>query len=265
MARRRLIHAALSQAAAFISPSRFLAERMITWGLPRERFLIIENGLAQPGTAPSHVRTPMDKRPWVFGYFGQITPFKGMDTLLDAIEMLGRDANAGQLVRIRIHGNVIGQDTAFLSRFDEVLSRASFVDYRGPYDNADVRTLMQACDYILTPSTWWENSPVVIQEAYAAGRPMICTGIGGMAEKVPNGRSGLHFRLGDAADLVRAMSVASDEVLYQDLCAGLPGVADHAEMARAYLAGFDRLVPQRAAVPQVRRPQRRRGKAAAVF
>ena len=62
---------------------------------------------------------------------------------------------------------------------------------------------MSACDYILVPSTWWENSPVVIQEAYAAGRPVICTGIGGMAEKVPNRRSGLHFRLDDGADLAR--------------------------------------------------------------
>ena len=47
-------------------------------------------------------------------------------------------------------------------------------------------------NYVVVPSIWWENSPVVIQEAYAARRPVICSGIGGMAEKVIDGVTGLH-------------------------------------------------------------------------
>jgi glycosyltransferase involved in cell wall biosynthesis len=121
---------------------------------------------------------------------------------------------------------------------------------------------------VLVPSTWWENSPVVIQEAYAAGRPLICTGIGGMAEKVPNRRSGLHFRLGDAADLARVMSEAADEVLYQALCSGLPNVADQATMARDYMATFTRLVKfgsgtVAADAPRAVSPRRRRTASAA--
>ena len=104
---------------------------------------------------------------------------------------------------------------------------------------------MSASDYVLVPSTWWENSPVVIQEAYAAGRPVICSGIGGMAEKVPNRRFGLHFRLNDAADLARVMGEAADEVLYKALCANIPPVDDHVSMARNYLAAFAQLVDQR--------------------
>ena len=267
--RQRLIRSALLQAAGFISPSRFLAERMTAWGLPEEKFLVIENGLSLPETMPVRTRVPMEKRPWTFGYFGQITPYKGVDTLLDTIELLGRNPAVGQRVRMRIHGNLIGQEPAFLSRFEDVLAQHGFAEYYGPYNNADVFALMQGCDYVLVPSTWWENSPVVIQEAYAAGRPVICTGIGGMAEKVPDGRCGLHFRLGDAADLARVMSSAADEVLYQDLCSGVPDIAGQADMARAYLAGFSRLLPRPAPAPasppapELARPQRRRGRAAA--
>jgi glycosyltransferase involved in cell wall biosynthesis len=102
---------------------------------------------------------------------------------------------------------------------------------------------------------------VVIQEAFAAGRPVICTGIGGLAEKVPNRLAGLHFRLGDATDLARAMFEASDDVLYKALCSGLPEVSDQMAMARDYLASFDRLVvpPGRA---EIARPPRRRSRAA---
>ncbi len=56
---------------------------------------------------------------------------------------------------------------------------------------------MQSVDAVLVPSIWWENSPVVIQEALANGRPVICSDIGGMAENVRPGHDGFHFEAGN--------------------------------------------------------------------
>jgi glycosyltransferase involved in cell wall biosynthesis len=241
-ARTSLIRGALQQAAAFVSPSRFLADRMIAWGLPAERFAVIENGLrnATAPTQPVRVRG----KPWVFGYFGQLTPFKGGDILLDVIDILSRQ-DAGRQdnppLQLRVHGNLIGQPPDFLARFERMFAAQNWARFLGAYDNADVGTLMGACDYVLMPSTWWENSPVVIQEAFAAGRPVICTGIGGMAEKVPDRQVGLHFRRGDASDLARVMREAADDVLYAGLVSQVPAVSDSAAMARSYLALFDRM------------------------
>jgi glycosyltransferase involved in cell wall biosynthesis len=67
---------------------------------------------------------------------------------------------------------------------------------------------------------------------------VICTGIGGMAEKVPDGVAGLHFRLGDAADLLRALRLAADPNNAAVLRAGLPPVISAAEMARRYCEAF---------------------------
>ena len=47
---------------------------------------------------------------------------------------------------------------------------------------------MASVDWVVVPSIWWENSPLVIQEAFGYGRPVICSDIGGMAEKVTDGR-----------------------------------------------------------------------------
>jgi glycosyltransferase involved in cell wall biosynthesis len=58
----------------------------------------------------------------------------------------------------------------------------------------------------VVPSIWWENSPLVIQEAMMFRRPVICSDIGGMAENVTDGVNGLHFRVGDPdslADTIR--------------------------------------------------------------
>jgi glycosyltransferase involved in cell wall biosynthesis len=236
-ARAALIREALMHASAFVSPSRFLADRMVAWGLPADRFAVIENGLRHVA-APSPASRGRGK-PWVFGYFGQLTPFKGGDILLEAIDILARQDAQG--LRLRVHGTLVGQPDEFVQRFDAAFAAQEWAHFLGPYDNADVGALMSACDYVLMPSTWWENSPVVIQEAFAAGRPVICTGIGGMAEKVPDRQAGLHFRRGDAADLARVMREAADDVLYAALVSQLPAVTDSAAMARSYLALFERM------------------------
>ena len=60
---------------------------------------------------------------------------------------------------------------------------------------------MRSVDAVVVPSIWWENSPLVIQEALASRRPIICSDIGGMAEKVRDGIDGFHFRAGDPRSL----------------------------------------------------------------
>jgi glycosyltransferase involved in cell wall biosynthesis len=221
----------------FVSPSEFLARRFVDWGLPHERMAVIENGLAH--IPPRRIAQPdAHKSSWTFGFFGQVNPFKGLDTLLAAAEVLAKDQRSTEQIRIRIHGNMIGLSDQFLKRFTTAQER-QIIDYAGPYNNSSVGQLMADCDYLLVPSRWWENSPVVIQEAYAVGRPVICSGIGGMAEKVINGVTGLHFRVGDHLDLVRVMRSAAQCDMFTKLQAGIPAPIDGAEMARRYLAFFE--------------------------
>jgi len=64
---------------------------------------------------------------------------------------------------------------------------------------------------------------MVIQEAFTAGRPVICSNIGGMAEKVRHGASGIHFRVNSPADLAsRLEECATNPELWKRLCAGVP-------------------------------------------
>ena len=223
----------------FVSPSEFLAKRYVEWGLPAKRISVIENGLAH---IPERSFVSMDstKTTWTFGYFGQVNPFKGVDTLLAAAEMLARDVKSRVQIRIRIHGNMIGLSEEFLKKFRNAQDR-HIIDYGGAYNNASVGKLMADCDYLVVPSRWWENSPVVIQEAYAVGRPVICSGIGGMAEKVVDGVAGLHFRVGDHVDLVRVMKAAANPDQFTKLQAGIPFPFDGTQMALRYLSFFQKL------------------------
>ncbi|WP_185208560.1 glycosyltransferase family 4 protein [Sphingomonas sp. NBWT7] len=235
--RQQHFAAALAPVAAFVSPSHFLADTMVRNGLPADRVHVIENGIEQGRASPT--RSVSRRRIWTFSYFGQINPFKGMDVLLDACAIIARDEALCAQIRIVVHGNMIGQSPAFIERFDAACERYPFLRYAGAYDNGSVADLMAACDYVVFPSTWWENSPVVIQEAFQARRPVLCTGIGGMAEKVTDRVNGLHFLRGDPADLADRIAEASDLELYGHLQQAIPPVLSPTQMAERYLAIFE--------------------------
>ena len=93
----------------------------------------------------------------------------------------------------------------------------------GKYRPPDVAQLMRDIDWVVVPSIWWENSPLVIQEAFLNRRPVICSNIGGMAEKVTDGVNGLHFRVGDPQSLAQAIRRAVETPgLWDEVCAGIP-------------------------------------------
>ncbi len=101
---------------------------------------------------------------------------------------------------------------------------------------------MQSIDWMIMPSIWWENSPIVIQEAFFHGRPIICSNIGGMAEKIADGVNGLHFRVEpgrsgrpDGASHVHARSLGAP-------ARRTPAVLDADSYATAHLELYDRLI-----------------------
>ena len=139
-----------------------------------------------------------------------MSPLKGISVLIEAAKHLNKMNVRG--ATIEIHGDYSNQPPTFQTAVIEALAEAGqSVVYHGAYDNPDVHRLMQRMDAIVVPSTWWENSPVVIQEAFANGKPVICSDIGGMAEKVVPGINGLHFAVGEAMSLARVILNLIDE------------------------------------------------------
>jgi glycosyltransferase involved in cell wall biosynthesis len=114
-------------------------------------------------------------------------------------------------------------------------------------------------DWVVMPSVWWENAPVVIQEAFHHRRPLIVSDIGGMAEKVRDGIDGLHFRNASAEDLADVMARAMTERgLWQRLSEAAPEPLDLARAARLHRDLYQRLLAQRQAAksaPVARRPR----------
>jgi glycosyltransferase involved in cell wall biosynthesis len=98
---------------------------------------------------------------------------------------------------------------------------------------------MQSVQSVLVPSVWWENSPLVIQEALRNRRPVLCSDIGGMAEKVRDGIDGFHFPAGSALALTALLRrLAADRSRLADMTAGMTGVPALVSTLDDYLAQY---------------------------
>jgi glycosyltransferase involved in cell wall biosynthesis len=184
----------------FIAPSEFLAARYAAWGLPGERISVIENVIPASVCKRRLGERGEDDAVLRVGFFGQVSFLKGINVLIEAAQIL--EERAADNIVFEIHGDYSGQPPEFQAELLDRLAKVGRnVKFRGPYEQASVDQLMQSVDLVLTPSIWWENSPVVIQEALRNRRPVVCSDIGGMAEKVQDGVDGFHFPVGNSVAL----------------------------------------------------------------
>jgi len=227
----------LGLADAFISPSKFLADRYAAWGIERDKISVIENGIAVDAATPAReVQGPKPRRNR-FAYFGQMTPFKGADLLVDAVSRIPKEIWGEDSSLMIFGGNLERQPVEFQERMKKLIADAgNRVRFYGAYQNSDVPRLMRSVDWVVLPSVWWENSPVVVQEALAHRRPMICSDIGGMAEKVRDGKDGLHFRAGSSQDLAdRIVEVLGDGKIWERMRVSMREPADRATCATEHV------------------------------
>jgi glycosyltransferase involved in cell wall biosynthesis len=219
----------------FVSPSEFVRQRYVSWGLPASKFVVIENGqeISERAGRPLQDR----KTPNRFGYFGQINPYKGVDVLLGAAASLVREGFEDFV--IEINGANLGTQPSDhqkeIMKLLQPLLESGNVLWNGPYGREELADRIERVDWVVMPSVWWENSPMVIQEAYLSRRPVICSGIGGMAEKVRDGVHGLHVPVGSTrswADTIRRS--AADKDAHRRMSQNLPTPPSLQESAISY-------------------------------
>lgn len=242
--RRHFIQSFFGEVDLFVAPSHFLRERYVAWGLRPDRIVVLENGQSYGTAMPVTDSSADSEEPRTrFAFFGQINPFKGVDVLLDAIALL--PLTLRKKIRVEIHGGANEALSAeSRARLDEQISKAGrCLKLFGPYAPEDQARLIRSVDWVVVPSIWWENSPMVIQEAFMHGRPVICADIGGMAEKVLHERTGLHFRARNAADLARVIEhAATTSGLWNRLARNIVAPPSTEDSARAHAAHYERLI-----------------------
>jgi glycosyltransferase involved in cell wall biosynthesis len=242
--RKRFIKSHFDLVDRFITPSRYALERYVDWGIPRDKISFEPHGYRPVAHTPAASANGPKNR---FGFFGPLTSFKGADVLLQAMTRLGDDFD-GSLV---IHGGHL--ETRPTDFHDEIVAllegTKATVTLLGQYDREELAALMEQIDWVVVPSIWWETGPLTVGEAFQHGRPVICSDMGGMSEKVTDELNGLHFKRGDASSLAEVMHrAATTDGLWQRLARNIPAVPSMQQHAADLIVHYRELLEQRTVV-----------------
>jgi glycosyltransferase involved in cell wall biosynthesis len=204
----------------FISPSVFLKDRYVNWGLAKERIHVIENILDEKKSILPRKLKNKEKRNR-FAFFGQINKYKGVVEILRALKYASEEFKIK--LQFELHGtlNISEDDPNLLIEYHNLtafLIKKGILVLKGPYEPNELMNRMAQIDWVVVPSIWWENSPVVIQEAFSFKRPIICSDIGGMKEKVRHHFNGIHVSVGNIEDWAKTIAqCANDNLLWDKL------------------------------------------------
>ncbi len=227
------IRAALGRLDLVISPSEFLRQKMIEAGMVEPDKIIHSDYGFRPLQFPGISRRAGGR--FRFGFIGTLVEHKGVHVAVQAMNLL-KDLDAD----LSIHG-----DERIFPGYVRGLRRVSrnpSVRFAGGFEHGQLPGILSGLDALIVPSLWYENSPLTIHEAFLAGIPVIASDMGGMAELVEDGVSGLRFRPGDADDLARAMKrLVTEPELLKKLKQGIPRVKTIEENAKELMEIYRRI------------------------
>jgi len=170
----------------YIAFTDFYRRRFVEHGLPSDR-VVVKPHFVHPDPGPRH------REPGEYALFvGRLDPEKGIRTVVRAWQ------------RLRQIPLIVRGDGRLLPEMTELVMTPGMANVKivGRLSEDRLMAMAKGARFLLWPSEgYYETFGLVTIEAFACGVPVIASGLGAMAEIVQNGRTGLHFRPGDADDL----------------------------------------------------------------
>ena len=189
-----LLHSALDlynkNVDYFICPSQFLLKQYVKIGIPEKKLVHIPNFI----NANHFVPTFVDKNYVLF--VGRLSHEKGIYTLIKAVKCLK--------VQLKIVGDGPMQQELKSYVAMNHISNILFLGYKS---GKELQKLFQEASCVVFPSECYENGPMTILEAFAFGKPVIGSNIGGIPEMIKNGKTGFLFTPGDIDDLKEKIDI----------------------------------------------------------
>jgi glycosyltransferase involved in cell wall biosynthesis len=182
--------------SAFVTPAKFMREALIRNGFPEDKVHHIPTFVDVSQWTPHY-----DNDGYVL-YFGRLTPEKGIEFLLQSYLRSG----------IREPLWVVGEcPTDYMDQVKTRIGEENLENVRflGAKSGEELHEIVYGAKYVVVPSLCFDNSPNVVYESFAAGKPVIGSALGGIREQVTED-TGILVEPGNVEHLAQAMSRLSD-------------------------------------------------------
>lgn len=247
----------LQEVDIFTCPSSFMIDRYVAWGIDAEKIRHVSNGQADctHGSMLPAFDGPKNR----FGFFGQMVDIKGIQIILRAVAILREQGFTN--LKVELNGDNLRYATPvvrkeiedFFAEENERPFAERIVHNNGPYQVDQLGSRMARVDWSIVPSLWEETFALVVSEAWAFRRPVICSKVGALAERVTDDVDGIHFPRGDPYALAAVMLRASTETgLWERLSSAIPEPPPLAAMVAGFLDVYG--LKQKPNGSSVRRP-----------
>jgi len=204
---RRLRDWVARRAEHVFTPSSYLRDLVVSWGVPGDRVSVMPN--PAPAARPSAPRAELRER---FGLDGETLAFAGRLTKQKSLEVMLAAVGARPGVTLLVAGD--GEERDALVDGIEQRGLGDRVRLLGPVSRDEVLDVFAAADASILSSSW-ENFPHSVVESLVVGTPVIATSAGGVAEVVEDGVNGLLVPVGDVAALAAAVDRYFDDAALQ--------------------------------------------------
>jgi glycosyltransferase involved in cell wall biosynthesis len=185
---------------AFISPSAFMKRKIEDMGF-KGNIVRLPNFIDFTEFRPKYEWTGR-----TIAYCGRLSAEKGVGTLISAVKGL-KD------LRLKIIGDGPLRAQLQARAESEAIDNVEFLGYRS---RQEVKEDMGSSMFVIMPSECYENNPKAVMEAFALGKPVLGSRLGGIPELVRDGETGFTFEPFDAADMrAKIISLAErpDEII----------------------------------------------------
>ena len=187
--RNQQLHTVLARARRVIAPTQFVCELYASLGLPTANMQVVRHGIAVPTAEIARLRAARPyapQRPLRVGYVGSIAPQKGVHLLVEAVRTLPPDE-----VQLSLFGG-LSDFPDYVTMLKEI-GTAEHIHFVGRVSRPQLWDNLANLDVLVLPTLWYEASPLIIDEAFAIGLPIIAADIGAMSEKIRDNIDGRLF------------------------------------------------------------------------
>ena len=206
MLRRKKSIQVLQKADMVYAPSAFITKSLINCGLGKDKVKTFRLELPHLIKLENSTRKNTRKSNVVrFCYRGSEQTQKGLSVFLDAIDLLPTD------IRKKCRFIIRGPKNIF--PFKSYLDRFSQLEIHSVYSTDDPKLFIDEYDIGVLPHIWFENSPVVLLEHLASGKPVLTSLMGGVTDFIREGENGWFFKPGDSLDLSKKITQIVNEIL----------------------------------------------------
>jgi len=195
-----------------VVPTRLMEELLVANGLNPGKVVYSRFGIRAQGR---ELHRPDAAGKLRIGFIGGLSEHKGAHLLISAVSRL----RSLSKLELRIYGRT-DLYPAYFERLRRLANGDERIHFCGTFENVLIGEIFAELDVLVVPSIWYENTPLVIYSAHAAGCPVVASNVGGMAEVVAHEHNGLLFEAGDVDALAATIArLANDRQFLQKLAA----------------------------------------------